>query len=263
MQPIIVNLNDNRQHEFSKTLAHTEDKVRAVTSSPMKKCVLDMDVISEGAFNRKNVEHFIHHGFAKTYNADVSITMPWLLTIRDSKYKAALGIRSATSPLFIEQYISEPIEQAIAKNFAQPSNKKLSESCFECNETVAISRSKIAEIGHLYSNGKRFTLPLLLVTAVSLFCNDYRFMVFSGTEHVLKLIAKTGVKCSFIADAKQENLNDSQDNWGTYYETNPKVVSISLIEVMTLINDHPLYASLFENLNKKIAKTTSSLRVSH
>jgi hypothetical protein len=250
MQPTIVNSND----KYLDRLTHTENSVCVTTSPPAKYCALDMDVFSKGDLKRKNVEHFIRQGFVKTYNANVAISMPWLLSVKDAKYKAALGIRSAVDTLFIEQYLSEPIEQAIAKN--------LSKRDIECSGNNAISRHEIAEIGHLYSNGKRFTLPLLLVTAISLFCNDYKYMVFSGTEHVLKLIAKAGVNCWFIAKAKKESLNGAQDNWGSYYETNPKVVIISLLEVMTLINNHPVYASMFEHLNKKIAKTTSSLRAS-
>lgn len=243
MQDVIDTLHIN-------SYINKQDKAPGHLVPPEKNCpkskqyTLDMNVFSKGDLSRKDVECFISKGFAKTYSAKVSITMPWLLTIKDEKYKAALGIRSAKHSLFIEQYLSEPIEKIIERN----------------NTDSVINRDDIAEIGHLYSNGKRFTLPLLLVTAVSLFCNDYKYMVFSGTEHVLKLIEKTGVNCSFIAEATKEKLTSPQDNWGTYYETNPKVVFISLIEVMTLINNHPSYSAMFEALNKKIAGTTLRLK---
>lgn len=250
MQPSTV-ISNNTQSTSYEALDSTEPNTRSRAKVHTKKSTLDMDVISLEDNNRIDVENFIKKGFSKTYNADITITMPWLLTVKDAKYKAALGIRSATSTLFIEQYIDEPIEKAIAKSLSQT------------NKNAVISRREIAEIGHLYSNGKRFTLPLLLVTAVSLFCNDYKHMVFSGTEHVLNLIEKMGVNCSFIAEAKEEKLNISLDNWGTYYSTQPQVVCISLIDVMKLINNHPLYTSMFEILNEKIVRTTSNLRVSN
>ena len=202
----------------------------------------DLDVFAKTSPGRTDVESFIINGFQKSYNASVSVNMPWVLAIKDGQFKAALGIRSAVNPLFIEQYLDTPIENVIS------------------NVASNVSRDEIAEIGNLYSNAKRFTLPLFLVTAVSLFCNNYRYMVFSGTEHVLKLIQKIGVDTRFIVDADQNKLNPSTDDWGSYYHTNPKVVSISLASVMSIIENNDTYATLFSALTPKIVQTTSRLR---
>ncbi|WP_448210998.1 thermostable hemolysin [Colwellia sp. MEBiC06753] len=168
--------------------------------------------------------------------------MPWLLAVSDGRYRSALGIRTALQPLFIEQYLSTSVEQALSSVVGQ------------------VTRSEIAEIGHLYSNAKRFTLPLLLVAAVSLFCNDYKYMVFSGTDHVLSLLAKTGVDCHFIAHADQAKLTPSTDNWGSYYQTNPKVVFVELSQVIHLLNTNPRYFAMFESLNEKIASAATLLK---
>lgn len=203
---------------------------------------LDMEVISISDINRQNVELFIKKGFSKAYKANISVNAPWILAINNGQFKAALGIRSAVQPLFIEQYLESPIEKYFSKLVDN------------------ISREEIAEIGNLYSNAKRFTLPLFLVTAVSLFCNNYRYMVFSGTEHVLKLIKSAGVESTFIANADQSKLTPSSDDWGTYYDTEPKVVSISLASVMNVIDRDEKYSAMFAALTPKILQTTASLR---
>jgi hypothetical protein len=244
MQTIQISSSNSYQVLSSGCSYNSEVELRSkIISAKKLPPSLDMNVVSSADKNRASVEAFIQQGFAKTYQAKVSITMPWLLAVSEGNFKAAIGIRSAKEPLFIEQYLAKPIEDVIP------------------SKTNTINRNEIAEIGHLYSNATRFTLPLLLVTAVSLFCNDYKYMVFSGTEHVIKLIEKTGVKCSFIAEADENALSHSEDDWGTYYKTNPKVVSILLSDVMTLIDSNKRYSSMFDSLNDKIAKTTANLRL--
>lgn len=243
MQTIIVNSNEINRAKFSSRLTDANYRSNSHNGSTSEPSALDLQVYANGDINRKAVEKFIQAGFAKTYKANVTISMPWLLAVQNAKYKAALGIRSAIEPLFVEQYLPAPIEQVLAQHIGVSN----------------IQRNTIAEIGHLYSNGQRFTLPLLLVTAVSLFCSNYQYMVFSGTEQVLKLITKTGVNCSIITDAKKSLLKASQDNWGSYYDTHPKVVYIALSEVIALINNHPQYSKLFDTLKDKIAKTTTQL----
>ncbi|MEW6989213.1 thermostable hemolysin [Colwelliaceae bacterium 6441] len=208
----------------------------------LSQCSLDMDVFSVGDIGRQNIEQFIRHGFAKSYGADISVNMPWVLAIKEGKFKAGLGIRSAIQTLFVEQYLDKPIEQYIS--------------------TLAdnVARKEIAEIGNLYSNAKRFTLPLFLVTAVSLFCNHYRYMVFSGTEHVLKLIKNTGIETTFISTADKEKLLPSNDDWGSYYDTKPNVVCVSLTGVMKIIEANELFSAMFTALSPKIISTTSRLK---
>ena len=201
----------------------------------------DIDVFRKQDVNRIQAEAFIKQGFKKAYNADISITMPYLLALNRGKFKAVLGIRSAKSPLFIEQYLSTPIEQQA--------------TVFSCK----IQRNEIAEIGSLYSNAKRFTLPLFLVTAVSLFYLNFKYMVFAGTQRVLKLITEAGVKTCYLAEAKQSCMEKSDDHWGSYYETNPKVVTLSLSDVMKAIDMNPKFNEMFGLLNNQIALTCQHL----
>lgn len=203
------------------------------------KYVFSLDVYQKHDDGRIAAEQFIKDGFASTYGADIDISMPYILAINNGKFKAALGIRSATQNLFIEQYLVQPIEHYISQ---------------------ARGREYVAEIGHLYSNSNKFTIPLFLTTAVSLFCNGYEHMVFAGTEHVVKLISKAGIHCHYIAQADKHKLQESSIKWGSYYETNPQVVFVSLASVMVAVNKSQHFKQMFDQLARKIALTTSKLK---
>ncbi|MGQ8364565.1 thermostable hemolysin [Glaciecola sp. 1036] len=205
------------------------------------KFAFDIALHLANEIGRDRVEDFIKQGFKKAYGAEVNVSMPWLLSISKGDLKAALGIRPATSTLFIEQYIDVPIEQAIS--VLAPD----------------VNRHQIAEIGHLYSNSNRFTIPLFMVTAISLLCNNYEYMVFSATEHVLSLITRAGINCSQIAKADVSKLTPPVDNWGSYYDTNPVVVAVSLYDVVQAISNDKGLASVFADLDEKIARTTEKL----
>ncbi|MBA6328520.1 thermostable hemolysin [Colwellia sp. MB02u-6] len=201
----------------------------------------DIQVAALGSKQRSEIEQFIKQGFFKSYQAKVSVTMPHLLALCNGTYKAALGIRSGQDNLFIEQYLFGAIEQ-------QP--------VFVKNN---INRKDIVEIGHLFSNNQGFTLPLFMITAVSLFYLNYKYMVFSGTEKVVDLMAKSGVHCTHLGDAYQNKIQTSTDNWGSYYATNPKVIAVSLSNVIALIGRLPRYQAMFKSLDKQIAQTCQQL----
>jgi hypothetical protein len=204
---------------------------------------LEMQIFSKTTKKRGDVERFIKQGFYKSYAAEISITMPYLLAVNNGKFRAALGIRSAKQPLFIEQYLELPIEQT------------------PLLRDEKISRNEIVEIGHLYSNAQRFTIPLFLVSAISLFYCGFKYMAFSGTDRVLSIISRIGLECHYLVDATQGALNhSSDDNWGSYYSTSPKVVLLSLAQVIKVIDGGPIYQNLFDQLDTKIAEVCLSLK---
>ena len=62
------------------------------------------------------------------------------------------------------------------------------------------------------------------------------------------------------SNADKNKLNPSTDDWGSYYNTKPKVVSISLASVMNIIENNDTYTTLFSTLTPKIVQTTSRLQ---
>jgi len=206
-----------------------------------KQLNFDIQLAPIGSKNRNEIEAFIKQGFAKAYNAKISITTPHLLALSNGNYKAALGIRSGHDKLFLEQYLSGAIEQ---------------QSVFLDNN---VKRQDIVEISHLFSNAKRFTIPLFMVTAVSLFYLNYKYLVFSGNEKVVKLLDNAGVSTTFIGHADPRKIQTSTDDWGSYYSSKPKIMAVSLAEVMSVIDKHPLYTKMFQALEGQIAKICQQL----
>jgi len=227
----------------SNSRAKTDVSLRRNKGTLIEKQLnFDIQLAPIDSKNRNEIEIFIKQGFAKAYDAKISITTPHLLALSNGNYKAALGIRSGHDKLFLEQYLSGSIEQ---------------QSVFKDHN---IKRQDIVEISHLFSNAKRFTIPLFMVTAVSLFYLNYSHLVFSGTEKVIKLISNAGVPNTLIGNADQNKIATSTDDWGSYYSTNPKIITVSLSEVMSLITRQPLYTKMFQSLDGQIAKICQQLR---
>ena len=108
-----------------------------------------------GAFSkdREEVERFITDIYAKSYNAEISVHYPILMSVRDEagKLLAATGFRPAQSePLFLEQYLDAPIEAVLNA-----------------------PRSQIVEIGNLASQGGGASL--FLFAALAAYLNDKNF----------------------------------------------------------------------------------------
>ena len=76
-----------------------------------------IDITSRFAPERLRVEGFIKDIYRRSYGADISVTYPMLMSVRDADghILAAAGFRVAEQePLFLEQYIQSPIEQVLA-----------------------------------------------------------------------------------------------------------------------------------------------------
>ena len=84
---------------------------------------------------REQIEQFIYRVYKKSYGASVQSYAPVLLSLADEsgRITAAAGYRIAsTGPLFLENYLSAPIESLIRTHASVP-------------------RGRIAEVGHLSS----------------------------------------------------------------------------------------------------------------
>ena len=132
----------------------------APSGPAISKPPFEIEIVDEKSHARMQIEDFIRQGFRSAFGANVTISMPALLGIKRGSYKAALGIRWANGPLFVEQYLDKPIEKSLQM------------------VGRAVPRDKIAEIGGLFSLDPRFTLPLLLVAGMSLYFADCRNLVF-------------------------------------------------------------------------------------
>ncbi len=151
------------------------------------------------------VEDFIISTYAKAYGAKIGVHYPILMSVRNEagNILAALGFRYATNnPLFLEQYLSHPVE-----------------------EILDAPRSTIAEIGNLASSGGGASVFLFAALSAYLNGKGQSHAVITGTNFIEKRLRALGLKPTRLAAANPDLLLHKDENWGTYYDTDPHVLA--------------------------------------
>lgn len=157
------------------------------------------------AKDSKAVEDFIVRTYADAYGAKIGVHYPILMSVRDEAghILAALGFRYANSGcLFLEQYLSHPVE-----------------------EILDTPRSAITEIGNLASSGGGASIFLFAALSAYLDGKGQTHAVITGTNFIEKRLRSLGLKPTRLAAANPDLLLRKDENWGTYYNTNPHVLA--------------------------------------
>ncbi len=160
--------------------------------------------------DRDAVEAFIKHIFAHAYGARIEVHYPILMSVRDESGKilAATGFRPATAePLFLEQYLSAPVE-----------------------DILKTPREQIVEIGNLASDGGGASLYLFAALAAYLNYKGFTKAVVTSTDFLERRFHQMGLQPKRHAKADPALLLSDGENWGTYYDTQPRVISGSVAE---------------------------------
>lgn len=154
------------------------------------------------------VQRFIKDIYKHSYDADIAVNYPTLMSVRNEEGEilSAVGFRCANdNSLFLEQYTNEPVE------------KKL--SC---------SRHEVVEIGNLASAGKGASIFLFAALASYLDNKGVRFAAITGTGFLHRYFKRIGLNPYKICDADVSAVAHDGQDWGTYYDTRPRVLVGSL-----------------------------------
>lgn len=181
-----------------------------------------IDITSRLAPERARVEAFIRDIYRKSYNADISVRYPTLMSVRnrDGEILAAAGFRLAREePLFLEQYTRAPIEDVLTVRIGQD-----------------VLRHDVTEIGNLASQGKGASVFLFAAIASYLLAQGARFAAVTGTDQLHRRFEMMGLAPTVICDAQRNLLNSEQKSWGSYYDTQPRVLAGSLESSMCQLN---------------------------
>lgn len=165
----------------------------------------NVSILQAHARERENVENFIKDIYARAYGADIKIHYPVLMSVRDEKgdILAATGFRPASGEkLFLEQYLDRPIEDIL--------------NC---------PRGRIVEIGNLASAGKGASLFLFAALAAYLHHECYEQAVVTSTDFLESRFHQMGLNPHRHAPADPALLISNEERWGSYYDTDPHVVS--------------------------------------
>lgn len=155
------------------------------------------------------VKSFIKYQFFKKYSAAINSFMPNLVSIvnRKGDLKAAVGYRSAKQhSLFLEQYISSPVEQYLS-----------------AQEGHEINRSQIVEVGNLACVAPGYARIAIIKLTQMLHSAGYEWVVFTLTKELANSFKRLNLSPQYLVTAKSEKVNNN-DNWGSYYDTSPTVM---------------------------------------
>ncbi len=159
---------------------------------------------------RGTAESFIRASYRASFQANPSQLLPHMLVSLDQQQRVdmALGMKPADEgPLFLEQYLDVPIENAITARMGYP-----------------VARHAIVEIGNL-----AVTRPGAIRNAIAhcthwLFEEGYEWVAFTGTRTLRHSFARLGLAPVTLAPASPERLPAAnRSRWGTYFDHQPEL----------------------------------------
>ena len=154
---------------------------------------------------------FIKDIYHKYYQAKIGINYPTLMAILDKNNNilSAVGFRFADDQdLFLEQYLGGKIEDVLSDKYQKN-----------------ISRNQIVEVGSLASAGSGMSKFLFIALAAYLRKMGYYYTAMTGTSKLRTSFKKLNLKPITLCGAKKDKLINKDDDWGSYYDSDPKVLA--------------------------------------
>lgn len=167
---------------------------------------------ADGPARRHEVEGFVRRRFAEMHGARLSRFMPrlWSLTDEFSGIVGAVGLRDACDgALYLERYLDEPVEQAIARRVgAMP------------------RREGLVEVGNLAADGVGHARVLIVQLTRLLAAAGTRWVSFTGTPSLVNSFRRLGLCPIDLGPADPARLDgDERRAWGRYYDDGPRVMA--------------------------------------
>jgi hypothetical protein len=170
---------------------------------------LRMATAEIGSLERAEIESFVGDAFVRKHDATVTSFMPTLLSFRDmaGSLRGAVGLRNAGDhPLYLEQYLDRPVELAIASAMGCPTGRR-----------------QVVEVGNLAGANCRAAVRMVALLPAYLLAHDYQWIVFTATSAVREILLGFGAPLVELARAESTRVALGSDQWGSYYETDPRV----------------------------------------
>ena len=180
----------------------------AIASTPAG---LRWEAASEASDRHAALADFIKGAYRQHFGASLSSLMPELCALIDvdGLPRAVAGFRQATGqPLFLEQYLSSPVELQIAAATGEP-----------------VERSTIWEVGNLATRCPGAARYFVHRAAEALAERGAEWAVFTGTRRVVAVFRRLGLPLVTLAQADPASLREDAARWGSYYEHAPRVVA--------------------------------------
>lgn len=191
---------------FPRDTAHP-----AVRQSPEKAGAAPVfELIEHKGPSRVQAEQFISQCFSENFGSRVESFMPRLFSLRNEHGDicGAFGLRSANRKLFLEQYLDQPIEKAIAARLGS-----------------VIERQCIVEVGHFSGTFPGAVRAMICLLTERLYREGFTWVTFTGTASLRNAFGRMGLAPLDIQAAEAERLPaDERAAWGSYYDHAPHVL---------------------------------------
>jgi hypothetical protein len=128
--------------------------------------------------------------------------------LEDDQLVACCGFRSATEPLFLEQYLDADIEAVLAIKLQAP-----------------IRRAVIVEIGCFAVEHRCHALPFMMQIAPAFDELGFEHATCTVTSAVRCCLRKLGISTTYLGPADVTRLADTCSDWGNYYTQKPVVLA--------------------------------------
>lgn len=167
------------------------------------------EVHREGSRARVEAQRFVQRVYAAHYDATVRTWAPVLVTLEeDGAVQAAAGYRVAAAPLFLERYLPQPVEAAIARHAG-----------------ARVARGSIVEIGHFASARPGAGRRLMALLGRHLAGQGHAWAVSTTTEELRLIFRRLRMRTVELGRADPAMLGDGAADWGSYYEHAPLVMA--------------------------------------
>lgn len=160
---------------------------------------------------RAELEAYVRTGFARRHGARVATFMPTLVALRDRAERlcGVVGYRAAaTERLYLERYLDVPVERALGALTGRE-----------------IARDSIVEVGNLAAANCRSARHLAAQLPRVLLGARYEWLVFTGTRVVRDILEGFGAPLHDLGAADRSRIGDVADEWGAYYDAEPRVMA--------------------------------------
>ena len=176
-----------------------------------------------GTPQRGVAETFIAEVVCRHYGAKVKAFAPNLMLLEDhGRIMATAGWRCAGEDrLFLETYLDEPIEAAVARLAGQ-----------------AVRREAIVEVGNLAADRPGGSVDVILNLARHPDQLGYEWVVFTATRELIGIFRRLGLPPLALALADPARLGPDAADWGSYYDSEPVVVAGRIRLALDMVKRH-------------------------
>jgi hypothetical protein len=164
-----------------------------------------------GDARRAGLQQFIAEVYLRRYGARIVHFAQELIGFQDDAghWLAAAGYTpAADAPLFLQQYLDVPVEEAIAARIGLP-----------------VKRVQVVEAGNLAALGPGAARDMITHLATVLHRMQLGWVVLTCTRMLLNSFFRLGLAPIALAQANPQRLPDCGKSWGSYYQSNPVVVA--------------------------------------